>query len=53
MKLDDVMSWKSTLLTEAIHKETYRPIREMAAKLLRKMLKFEFTTDSRERFSKI
>ena len=27
-------SWKSTLLTEAIPKETYRPIREMAAKII-------------------
>lgn len=27
-------SWKSTLLTEAIPKKTYRPIREMAAKII-------------------
>lgn len=27
-------SWKSTLLTEAIPKETYRSIREMAAKII-------------------
>ena len=27
-------SWKSTLLTEAIPKETYRPFREMAAKII-------------------
>ena len=27
-------SWKSTLLTEVIPKETYRPIREMAAKII-------------------
>ena len=27
-------SWKSTLLTEVISKETYRPIREMAAKII-------------------
>ena len=27
-------SWKSTLLTEAIPKETNRPIREMAAKII-------------------
>ena len=45
-------SWKSTLLIEALKKHIYRSGKWLR-KLLRKMLKFEFTTEFRERYSRI
>ena len=50
MKLDDVVEVN---LVDRSHKETYLSVSEMLRKLLRKMLKSEFTTELRERFSKI
>ena len=50
MKLDDVVEVN---LVDRSPKETYRPVRKWLRKLLRKMLKSEFTTELRERFSKI
>ena len=45
-------SWKSILLIEALKKHTV-PSGKWLRKLLRKMSKFEFTTELRERFLKI
>ena len=47
MKLDDVVEVN---LVDRSPKETYRPVREMAAKIITES---EFTTELRERFSKI
>ena len=50
MKSDDVVEVNLVGLSP---KETYRPPGKWLRKLLRKMSKFEFTTELRERFSKI
>ena len=55
MKLDDVVEVN---LVDRSPKETYRPVREMAAKIITEDVEIRiyngvFTTEPRERFSKI